>query len=94
MAHREFTDDTGREWEAWEVRSTTASDRREAIHRVALAPQLQSGWLAFRSGLERRRIVPIPSDWATMSEVELRKLLDQAQPVGLGADGGASPELS
>lgn len=47
--------------------------------RIGLAPRLAGGWLAFDSDAARRRLVPIPPDWHTLDEKELRKLLGSAE---------------
>lgn len=92
MAHRSFRDEGGREWDVWEV-VPTAVERRVAAAaarpapverrkvketRVVVPDRLQKGWLAFQSGRERRRLAPIPSDWADMTAYELVELLHQA----------------
>ena len=46
--------------------------------RVRLDPNLAPGWLAFEGGGERRRLTPVPSDWLTLSDQELRQLLAEA----------------
>lgn len=81
MAHREFMDEHGRHWEAWEVYPTLVHEHTAEIHRLAIAPELAHGWLAFRCDTERRRIAPIPSGWSTATEEELRQLLGRAGPV-------------
>ena len=93
MAHRTFRDEHGREWDAWEVVPTTverrmarssrevpvAADRRKIQEARVLVPEsLQKGWLAFQSGKERRRLAPIPQDWADMTSEELVQLLNRA----------------
>src|SRR5438105_3639778 len=95
MAHRTFRDEHGREWEAWEVvptaverrmardggrRTTAPNDRRKGQETRVLVPdELQRGWLAFQSGLERRRLAPIPDDWVDMTVDELADLLKHAE---------------
>jgi hypothetical protein len=92
MAHRSFRDDVGREWDVWEVvptaverriaqapaRPAAAERRRVKEARVVVPTRLQKGWLAFQCGAERRRLAPIPSDWAEMTAGELLELLRQA----------------
>src|SRR3954469_853271 len=92
MAHRSFRDDVGREWDVWEVVPTAVERRiaRSAARppeverrkvretRVVVPDRLQKGWLAFQSGRERRRLAPIPADWAEMTGNELAELLHQA----------------
>jgi hypothetical protein len=93
MAHRTFRDEQGREWDAWEVVPTAverriardgkskgdiADRRRIQETRVVVPDELQRGWLAFQSGSERRRLTPIPDDWADMTSLELMELLGRA----------------
>ena len=92
MAHRSFRDELGREWDVWEVVPTAVERRiahsqkrpaeveRRRVHeaRVVVPERLQRGWLAFQSGRERRRLAPIPVDWADMTAAELVDLLNQA----------------
>jgi hypothetical protein len=95
MAHRTFRDDSGREWDAWEVvptaverrisrrmlaSSASSKERRQvADARVVVPPELQKGWLAFQSGTERRRLAPIPEGWSELSDTELIALLQRAE---------------
>jgi hypothetical protein len=50
--------------------------------RIALSPHLTRGWLAFESGTSRKRLVPIPRDWDSLPERDLRALLHEAEQVG------------
>jgi hypothetical protein len=93
MAHRSFRDELGREWDVWEVVPTAVERRiansakrpaaaeRRRVHeaRVVVPEQLQAGWLAFQCARERRRLAPIPVDWAEMTDEELVDLLHQAE---------------
>lgn len=65
MAYREFTDDRGVVWTAWDTYP-------ESSERVGLGA-FQTGWLTFQSGEERRRLFPIPADWAEAPEPALRQ---------------------
>jgi hypothetical protein len=92
MSHRSFRDEVGRQWEVWEVVPTTVERRMTQPHqrppaverrkvretRVVVPEKLQKGWLAFQSGRERRRLVPIPLEWDEMTTAELVELLHQA----------------
>ena len=92
MAHRTFRDQLGRQWDVWEVVPTAVERRiakgaprapaieRRKVHeaRVVVPDRLQKGWLAFQSGRERRRLAPIPPDWAELTASELLDLLNQA----------------
>src|SRR4051812_29437559 len=92
MAHRTFRDELGREWDVWEVVPTALERRmaktmqirgipdRRRIHesRVLVPDALQRGWLAFQCDSERRRLTPIPEEWAEMTSEELLALLHRA----------------
>ena len=66
MALREFEDGAGSQWRVWEtVPATTAGIREEN----------RAGWLTFDNGRDRRRLAPIPEEWALMSDERLRLLL-------------------
>jgi hypothetical protein len=78
MAVREFLDQTGRLWRAWDIKP-------ESIHPPTraedwLADCYVTGWIVFEtiSGDEKRRLCPWPMRWAEASDVELRELLAQA----------------
>ena len=75
MALREFTDDSGRQWTAWDVYPRLverrhrnagpppgAGERRQFDdHRPRIKPSMSGGWLTFESSDgERRRLAPIP----------------------------------
>lgn len=56
-----------------------AEERRKVQEaRVVVPESLEKGWLAFQSGKERRRLTPIPGNWAEMTSNELVELLHQA----------------
>jgi hypothetical protein len=81
MPVREFTDASGREWRAWDIKP-------EAIHPATkaedyLADCYITGWIVFEtvSGDEKRRLCPWPIRWMKESEEGLRKLLEQAEVV-------------
>lgn len=81
MAVREFSDDLGREWRAWDIKP-------EAIHPQTkaedyLADCYTVGWIVFErtTGEEKRRLCPYPVRWADSSEAELRTLLGSAEIV-------------
>jgi hypothetical protein len=59
----------------------TGERRSGADRRVAIAPPLRLGWLAFRAGDEQRRLAPIPRDWATAEDALLAAYLAAAEPV-------------
>lgn len=94
MPHRRLQDDTGRWWDVWDTRPTIIDrragrdrrtgrrpidDRRQKSEpRVVVEPEFRSGWLAFQSGTEWRRLAPIPDGWDTLPDDELLALLDRA----------------
>lgn len=60
MAYREFTDDQGVLWTAWDTYPETSQ-------RVGLGA-FQEGWLTFQHAHERRRLIPVPEGWADAPE--------------------------
>ena len=46
-----------------------------------LTPGLESGWLCFERGDEKRRLTPIPSGWDQAPDAELEALFNSARPV-------------
>ena len=81
MAVREFRDNSGRKWRAWDIRP-------EEIHPVTkaedyLADCYVTGWIVFEtvSGDEKRRLCPWPKWWTEESEAGLRRLLERAERV-------------
>ena len=67
-------------WRETERRS--GRDRRITNQRrITLAEGYGSGWLTFESLTEKRRLLPIPSEWETMSQGELRALCEKAKRI-------------
>ncbi len=64
-----------------------AADRRNHVRRVGPSKRASlrgiyaQGWLCFDSGIEKRRLSPIPNDWATCGEDELEAYVRSAEPV-------------
>ena len=85
MSHRIIKDAAGAQWQVWSVSPGALTP----LQTLAVAPQFAQGWLAFeRMGggeasepAEKRRLAPIPADWATAPEHEVRALLSAAKPV-------------
>lgn len=91
MERRTFTDVAGVEWEVWEVyprlierrlmrerraeRRGTVERRHVPIGRPTQPRQILSGWLAFQSRLERRRVMPVPDAWDDATDRELQGFL-------------------
>jgi len=59
MAHRMFRDAVGRLWEAWEV---TLDYLEARAHGGAPRSTATSGWVAFETRGDRRRLTPIAPD--------------------------------
>lgn len=62
-------------------------DRRRAERRIVLSRRavivggLANGWLCFEGVDEKRRLSPIPDDWARCSEPQLAEYCQMARPV-------------
>lgn len=74
--HRPFVDERNVAWDAFAVLPT--ADPRGLSR---LPQQYQQGWLCFESATEKRRLGPIPDQWQTATDGELRGYLDAAQVV-------------
>jgi hypothetical protein len=65
-------------WEVWDVRPNTtvlfSPDGAGAMKDLA------NGWLCFQSGSTRKRLAPIPPNWADLPEDELVRLWRLATP--------------
>ena len=72
MAARTFTDSAGKSWEVFEVHRTSQKVG-------AVSPGLENGWLAFVSGEDKRRLAPIPPEWATTTDAALEALCGSAR---------------
>jgi hypothetical protein len=64
-----FTDAEQRGWEVRAIRDPLLPERRARL----LNPAYAQGWLLFTCGEERRRYAPVPPDWSTASEAQLRE---------------------
>ena len=57
-------------------------DRRVTVGgRSSLASGVNSGWLCFERGVDRRRLAPIPDNWQRCSDRELEDYCRSARPV-------------
>ena len=77
MGVREFSDDRGRPWRAWSV---VPGLSRASTSGGGFLGNFQDGWICFESlGSSARRRLPYPrAKWPTISDEELRRLLDRA----------------
>ena len=73
-AHREFDDTRGVRWIAFAVYPSSTR-----VARSGLRAQYQEGWLAFDSGVETRRLAPIPSEWLDLSDEALMEACQRAE---------------
>lgn len=87
MAVRTFGSPDGITWTAWEVIPGQVSDFRSTFG-SHLPRQMAEGWLCFDYGSEKRRLYPLPSDWADRTEAELWFLCRAAEPVRARAGSG------
>jgi len=94
MPHRQFRDASGSLWDVWDVHPTESErrhdERRNGQRRyrerrsraearvIGVPSSLGLGWLAFQAGRERRRLAPIPRDWISLPEEDLRVLKERA----------------
>ena len=96
MKYREFRDSCDELWSVWEVEPSSMErrvgddpERRPRVERRRSTPvarirvdnpQFAHGWLAFESGMEKRRLCPIPPQWESLTDAELAALASQASP--------------
>ena len=94
MTHRKIKDGSGRLWDVWEVYPSAVEQRMSGEYpailnddgspgekrefRIRVPSALQNGWLAFQAGSDRRRLAPIPTNWISVTDDELARLLDRA----------------
>ena len=71
MPTRQYRDPGGTEWEVFEVHRL--NDRPNSVR-----PALSSGWLAFVSAGEKRRLPQYPAGWMELPDSELEDLLVKA----------------
>lgn len=79
MALREFRDESGREWRAWDI---TAEKLHPSTRAENHLQGVLEGWLVFEAvdGRAKARLYPIPASWRNASQDELRRLLGRAEP--------------
>src|SRR5688572_11725563 len=81
MPVREFKDDFGREWRAWDIKPQEIHPATKAED--YLADCYITGWIVFEtvSGDQKRRLCPWPIRWMEESDAGLRQLLSMAEIV-------------
>src|ERR1043166_293755 len=81
MAVREFTDENGKHWRAWDIRPDAIHPQTKAED--YLAECYDVGWIVFEtlSGDQKRRLCPYPIRWAEATNDELRHMLARAEAV-------------
>jgi hypothetical protein len=81
MGLREFTDEEGRRWRAWDI---VPDQMHPATRHEDYMQGFLDGWLAFETldGSERARLTPVPIRWEEGSEEQLRALLARAERAG------------
>lgn len=79
MALREFRDESGREWRAWDI---TAEKLHPSTRAENHLQGVLEGWLVFEAvdGGAKARLYPIPRSWNGATQDELRRLLKTAEP--------------
>jgi hypothetical protein len=90
VSFREFRDESGTEWEVWEIKPALLerrmladapldTERRTTSRRRApVADELRFGWLVFQSSESKRRLAPVPAGWERFSREDLVELLARA----------------
>jgi hypothetical protein len=98
MVYRDFTDDDGVKWQAWEARPLlvdrrllrdrralerdTPERRTTNVPRFLSGTDLRRGWLVFRSAPDRRRRSAIPEQWEELTDEGLRAVLRTTDATG------------
>jgi hypothetical protein len=91
MAERSFIDREGVRWTVSVIETTESTEERErrtAPRKQRLAKKASlstrpsaAPWLSFQSKRTRLRLIPFPSEWREMTDVELEDLLADATPI-------------
>lgn len=73
MAYREFSDEAGQVWVAWDTRPQNPN---------VVAHGYEDGWLSFQYADRKYRLTPIPAEWSTLGDRRLQGLLAEAMARG------------
>lgn len=73
MAYREFSDESGLVWVAWDTRPQNPN---------VVARGYEDGWLSFQYAERKYWLTPIPVGWSTLGDGRLRGLLAEAMARG------------
>lgn len=81
MAVREFKDESGYLWRAWNITPDSIHPATKAEDYLVGCYEL--GWIVFEraDGRDKRRLCPYPEGWHALSDLELRRLMAQAEGV-------------
>lgn len=85
---REIEDARGVRWLVFTVHPSAKAGR------PVIRETYRAGWLSFDSGVETRRVAPIPAAWERMADDDLLTLLARAEPArraGREGDGRRAP---
>jgi hypothetical protein len=84
-----FEDAKGVRWRVWQVETPAARAH-------LLEQSFRSGWLVFEreSGEERRRLMHVPDDWASLPAERLSQLCEVAMPVVAGRNTPTGQQLA
>ena len=86
MALRDFVGDDGKAWQVWDthpsIPTPNAKPSPDAIAEIArISKKRERGWLTFTADADRRRLSPIPKNWETADEADLRAMLAAADDI-------------
>lgn len=77
---REFKDSNGIQWRVWDINPVLHA-RPSNPGRKRASIKVPPGWLCFEGGGERRRLTPVPTEWATCDIAALEVFCATAEPV-------------
>lgn len=91
---KSFRDSGNISWTVFEVRRQVTSRGDGSL----LPAGFSNGWLCFESAAAKRRLLKYPDRWRELTDTELERLLDAAQPaprtaLRIGDDLGEGPPV-